>query len=61
MLRLADCLFAEFRWYRWLRGGHRERWYIDSPVCSAMWLQQAHGARPGLGRGTPACEQWGKP
>ena len=61
MLRLADCLFAEFRWYRWLRGGHWERWYIDYPVCSAMWLQQAHGVRPGLGQGTPACEQWGKP
>jgi len=55
---LLDYFFSNFRWYRRLRGGHWEKWYIDYPICSTIWFYQKHGERPGLGRGTPICEDW---
>ena len=57
-MSLLDALFANFRWYRRLRGGHWERWHIDSPINSRLWLRNEHGERPG--RGTPTCEDCSK-
>lgn len=51
---------TRFRWYRRLRRGHWERYYVDWPVASDIWFQQAHGSpRVGLERGRPTCEEWG--
>lgn len=58
MIHLLDTLLSRFRWYRKARGGHWERWCIDHPVCSDIWMSNAHGTRPVLGRGTPTCEHW---
>lgn len=51
------------RWYRRWQGGHWERWYIDAPVASDLWLDylactRQTGGRPPGGRGTPTCEDW---
>ena len=44
-------LLSMFQWYRKLRGGHWELWWIDAPVSSHVWLQKDHhDVRPGLGR-----------
>jgi hypothetical protein len=49
------CMFeyslSKFRWYRRLRGGRWELWFIDTPVGVEMWFQEDHsdGSRPGLG------------
>lgn len=51
-----DHLFARFRWFRRMRGGHWEQWWIDMPVCSTLWLRREHGTRPGLGVYPDACE-----
>lgn len=56
-----DALFAGFRWYRRLRGGHWERWWVDPPVASDVWIQNPHGRRPGLCYGTPICEDYTTP
>ena len=53
-----DWIFDRWQWWRRWRGGHWERWIIDYPVCSELWMQRPHGGRPGLGRGTPTCEDW---
>jgi len=58
---LLDALFAGFRWYRRMRGGHWERWYVDAPVAADVWLRQPHGRRPGLCYGTPRCEEYAAP
>jgi hypothetical protein len=55
-MRVLDTIFSEFQWYRRLRKGHWECWYIDYPVNSRLWLRNEHGKRPGLGLGTPLCE-----
>ena len=63
VVTFGDVLFSRFRWWRKHRGGHWERWYIDHPVCSSVWLHvdrctERSGNRPdGLCRGTPECEQ----
>ena len=59
---------SEHLWYRQWRGGHWERWILDSPVNSEHWFNHAYcqekvegdfwSGRPGLGRGTPRCEEW---
>lgn len=54
-----DSIFSGFRVYRRLRAGHWERWFIGSPVCSAVWLRLPHGERPGLGEERLQCEQFG--
>lgn len=35
-------LLSMFQWYRKLRGGHWELWWIDAPVSSHVWLQKDH-------------------
>ena len=58
-------LFARFRWYRRLIGGHWELWYVDT-VYSDIWHQVGEcslktGIRPNpLCRGTPVCEDHGE-
>ena len=54
-----DHLLSGFRWYRRLRGGHWERWWVDPPVACDLWLQNPHGHRPGMCHGTPVCEEYG--
>lgn len=56
-----DAVLSNFGWYRRMRGGHWEKWWIDSPVNSAVWLKLDHGERPGLGCGAPICELWVSP
>lgn len=60
---LIVCILGleRFKWFRQWHGGHWERWYIDFPVCSDIWIQFDEcniptGKRPGLGRGRPVCE-----
>lgn len=53
-----DWLFSNWQWWRRRRGGHWERWIIDSPFNADIWMQNEHGTRPPLGRGTPICEEW---
>jgi len=53
--------------YRWLLGGHWERWCVDWPVCGDMWIRmkpeecyRMTGKHPGgLIRGRPYCEEGG--
>jgi len=53
-----DHLFARFRWYRRMCGGHWECWYIEQ-VWARIWMQrEEHGIRPPLGYGNPICEDW---
>lgn len=56
-----------WRWYRKWIGGHWERWYLDTPMNTMHWFHHAYcreecvtwyDGRPGLGRGTPMCEEW---
>ena len=55
------------RAWRWLRGGHWERWWVDSPVNGLVWHRVERcsfetGVRPtGLCRGTPICETHRRP
>lgn len=51
-------LLAPYPWGRKLLGGHWERWFIEPPICSDIWVRNAHGTRPIGARGTPTCEQW---
>ena len=59
--RLFVAFLSEYKWYRKLHGGHWEKWHIDHPVCSCIWLdvnQCSVGTNyrePGW-RGTPLCE-----
>lgn len=57
-LALVDHTASKWRWYRRWCGGHWERWFIDVPVASTMWLQNVHGERPGLGVVCDECEDW---
>jgi hypothetical protein len=55
-----DYLFARFRWYRRLCGGHWEWWYNDA-TWSHMWFQmdrcsRADDYRPPCCFGRPHCE-----
>ena len=43
---IFDMLFSGFKWYRKIRGGHWEKWYIGEPVCSTVWINNSHGERP---------------
>lgn len=52
-------LFDRFKWFRQFYGGHWELWWIDHPVCSAIWHSKPHKEeRYGLMRGTPICEDY---
>jgi len=54
-----DWFLSNRQWWRKWRGGHWERWIIDSPFNADIWMQREHGGeRPPLGRGTPTCEEW---
>lgn len=61
---LFDSLFARFRWWRRLVGGHWERWYVDHPFCAFIWhrvpaCSYVIGRRPTAGcRGTATCEEF---
>jgi hypothetical protein len=56
----ADHIFSRWRWWRRWRGGHWERWYIDTPVGSCLWFRERLWPdRPGLGRGQPEVEDYG--
>lgn len=59
-----DSALGSFRWWRRLRGGHWERWFIDAPVGTRLWhrvercsydTQQRPSA---LARGAPDCEEY---
>ncbi len=52
-----DVWLTQYRWYRQWCGGHWERWWIDG-VFACLWLRVEHGDRPGLGFGSPTCEDW---
>lgn len=63
LLRLMLLPVCDWRWYRRWQGGHWERWLIDVPVASDLWLDflactRETGGRPPLGRGTPTCEEY---
>jgi hypothetical protein len=58
-----DIIFDRFGWWRRLRGGHWEQWWIDVPVASDVWMRVdgcslENGYRPAGGYGTPRCEDW---
>lgn len=61
---VLDVLFTEFRWWRRLRGGKWERWWVDV-VYSDSWhpvteFSRLAGCRPtAICRGTPIEEDWG--
>lgn len=62
-----DAFLSGLAWWRRLRGGHWERWYVDHPVCANVWHRldgctrerpDTFGNRPTpLCRGTPTCER----
>lgn len=55
---LLDSFLSGFRWYRRLRGGHWERFYVYPPVSSLVWTQREHGERP-FGEGAAEdCEEY---
>lgn len=60
---LPPWLFCGCRWYRWLRGGHWELWYVDN-VHAELWYDvpacsRESGSRPtAICRGRPTCEDW---
>lgn len=54
---------SNWQWYRRLRGGHWERWYVNLPVGTTVWIRRDRcyrktGTRPGLCEGIPRCEGW---
>jgi hypothetical protein len=60
-------LLARWRWYRRLRGGHWERWWVTErhsfrwalmPGGCANHLREGAAAKPEGVIGTPACETW---
>lgn len=59
---LPELFFSGCRWYRRLRGGHWEQWYVDV-VHSDVWhhvprCSHETGDRPtSICRGTPICEE----
>lgn len=58
-----DIIFDRFAWWRRLRGGHWEQWWIDVPVASDVWMRVdgcslENGYRPEGGYGRPRCEDW---
>jgi hypothetical protein len=54
----------KFKCYRKWKGGHWEKWIIDFPFCSNIWLQvdrcikKPGVERPPLGRSIPTCEDY---
>jgi hypothetical protein len=60
-----DILLDRFRWYRRLRGGHWELWFVEPPVASFSWVRQPGCARndaklrPGMCHDLHSCEDWG--
>ncbi len=58
---LLDHLLARFRWYRRMRGGHWEQWWIDMPIAATVIMQNSHGTRPGLGVVRDWCEDYTPP
>jgi hypothetical protein len=55
---MIDFFFSGFRWYRKLQGGHWEQWWIDDPVCSALWIHNLNGTRPALAVNLLAAEDY---
>lgn len=56
---VIDHYLGMFKWYRKLRGGHWELWWIEVPVASHVWLQKDHhDVRPGLGISCGICEDY---
>lgn len=53
-------MFSNFKWYRRWYGGIWEKWSIDYPVCSDIWMPRdtIKSNSPPLGRGTPKIEIW---
>lgn len=55
-------MLANFRWWRKLRGGHWEYWYLTQGNDAWFRLKECSigGARPFIGcRGIPRCETYG--
>lgn len=55
--------FGQLRPGRRYLGGHWERWWIDAPVYTYVWLSTPEcyykkGKRPSLGRHLFGCETW---
>lgn len=55
---LLDGVLANWRWYRWLRGGHWELRYVKPPVSSAMWVQTECSEYHLGSTGPYACEDY---
>lgn len=34
--------FGDWQWVRKLLGGRWELWYLDAPICSALWFRVRH-------------------
>lgn len=45
---ILDFLFMEFHLYRKSCGGSYQRWWIDYPICAAIWFRNLKDP-PGLG------------
>lgn len=57
-----DWLLSGYQWWRRKRGGHWEGWIFDYPGSDG-WIRvpecsKVTGYRPGMGRGTPQCEEY---
>jgi hypothetical protein len=58
VITVIDHFLSCFKIYRRLRGGRWEKWWIDVPVCSAIWFRNESPG--GLARGTPTVEDYTK-
>lgn len=65
MFRSTFCraILGDFQWYRRWYGGVWELWWVDYPVCTAVWHDvpepTGRGPRPTpLCRGTPVVEDY---
>jgi hypothetical protein len=41
-------LFSGFRWYRKLKGGEWQKWWIKDPVGTDIWFHNLNGTKPAL-------------
>lgn len=54
---MISYFLSGFRWYRKMKGGRWEKWFIDFPVGSDIWFHNLD-ERPGLARGLPEIEDY---
>ena len=41
MRDILENILSNFRWYRRLRGGRWEKWYVGYPVCASLWFHDS--------------------